>query len=333
MAVDVANWGAYFGSRTELAVMRRRREQGIESLSFLDIITCGFGAILLLLIITKPVPDSTDFATQDRDLSSAIAQLRQAIATLQANATGIRSRLADVATPDALTISINSQLRRTIEDAKQALEQLKMSNRALEVVRDTQKKTTIQVTTAPEERDEEVGGIPVDSKYVIFVVDTSGSMAEIWPNVTVTMERILDIHPKVLGFQIMNDNGNLLFQTTRNKWLKDTPGSRNRIKQALQRWNSFSNSSPAEGLEMAMRKYANRYPDISIYIVGDDYTGDSYETVIGTLETLNRDPKSGRPKVRVHSLGFFSPHGSDRFATLMRYIAERNRGAFIGLPN
>jgi hypothetical protein len=35
--------------------MRRRRDVAEFSVSFLDVICCGFGAIILLLIITKTV--------------------------------------------------------------------------------------------------------------------------------------------------------------------------------------------------------------------------------------------------------------------------------------
>ena len=48
--------------------------------------------------------------------------------------------------------------------------------------------------------DEEIAGIPVDRRYVIFVVDTSGSMKQIWSDVSKVMNKILEIHPKVDGF-------------------------------------------------------------------------------------------------------------------------------------
>ena len=82
---------------------------------------------------------------------------------------------------------------------------------------------SIRETTTPKQRDPEVGGIPVDSEYVIFIVDTSGSMMEIWDYVVDVMDRVIDIHPKVKGFQIMNDNGNYLFASTRRQWLPDNP--------------------------------------------------------------------------------------------------------------
>ena len=68
-----------------------------------------------------------------------------------------------------------------------------------------------------------VGGIPVDSEYIIFVVDTSGSMqADNWENAQNVMKEILDIYPKVKGLQILDDEGKPMFSSTRGQWLQDT---------------------------------------------------------------------------------------------------------------
>jgi hypothetical protein len=52
---------------TGLAMKIKRRETEVFSLSFLDVICCGFGAIILLLVLTervgRPVADR-DFARE-----------------------------------------------------------------------------------------------------------------------------------------------------------------------------------------------------------------------------------------------------------------------------
>ncbi len=85
-------------------------------------------------------------------------------------------------------------------------QELAAQKEGLETVQTSLRKAAITPATA-ERRDEEVGGIPVDSDYVIFIVDTSGSMQNIWSRVTSEMKSVLAIHPKVKGFQIMNDMG------------------------------------------------------------------------------------------------------------------------------
>ena len=310
---------------------KKRRFIEAEGLAFLDIITCGFGAIILLLIVVKPVPDFIDFVEEEMDLSAAIESGAAAVAMLTAELDGLRAELSEIPQPE--NQQTDSQIDQSIETAKTALQELKSSSEALELVKQTEHKTSILQTTNPKQRDPEVGGIPVDSEYVIFIVDTSGSMGEIWDHVVDVMDRVIDIHPKVKGFQIMNDNGNYLFASTRRQWLPDTPASRKNVKKGLRHWQSFSNSSPVEGLEIALRTYGNKRNKISIYIVGDDYTGSSYDSVINTLQRLNINKTTGEAKVRVHSIGFLSPYGSHRFPTLMRAVVEQNRGAFLGLPN
>ena len=64
--------------------MKKRRDTDIFSLSFLDIITCGFGAIILLLVITKTgipaasieaAPETTDNGLI-RDLQKKLFEIR-----------------------------------------------------------------------------------------------------------------------------------------------------------------------------------------------------------------------------------------------------------------
>ena len=177
-------------------------------------------------------------------------------------------------------------------------------------------------------KDKEIGGIPVDSEYVVFIIDTSGSMKAIWDKVTKELINILNIHPKVKGFQILNDNGLHLLGAYENKWIPDTPSRRNNILNILKNWNSASNSSPVEGLEVALKRYTSKKHNTSIYIFGDEFTGGSYTPVFSTIKKL-----SSRKNIRISGVGFISQGASnDRFATLMREITENNNGTFLGLP-
>ena len=64
----------------------------------------------------------------------------------------------------------------------------------------------------PKKMTRSVGGIPVDSEYIVFIIDTSGSMQRnAWRLVQKKMRETLEIYPKVKGIQIMNDMGNFLF--------------------------------------------------------------------------------------------------------------------------
>jgi hypothetical protein len=188
-----------------------------------------------------------------------------------------------------------------------------------------------------------VGGVPVDSEYVIFVIDTSGSMQRFaWPLLLRKMSQILDAYPKVKGMQVMNDEGVYMFSSYAGKWIPDTAGRRQAVLQRLASWNAYSNSSPVEGIEAAIKQHAKGNLKISIYVLGDEFTGSSVEAVLRAVDYMNSRDASGAKHVRIHAIGFptlFAQAGQSefpetttvRFAMLMRAICDRNGGAFVGL--
>jgi hypothetical protein len=185
--------------------------------------------------------------------------------------------------------------------------------------------------------DESVAGLPVDSEYVIFVIDTSGSMANYeWQLMQRKMQEVLDAYPTVKGWQVMNDEGTYLFPSYRGRWLPDTPAQRKLVIERLRDWFPFSNSNPVEGIVEAIRTYAPTGQKISIYYFGDEFTGSSIDAVVKTVDMINRDDGSGHRLVRIHALGFpVRPDApqvtSIRYSTLMRILCERNGGTFVGL--
>ena len=157
-------------------------------------------------------------------------------------------------------------------------------------------------------------------------------MREIWDRVTAEVINVINIHPKVKGFQILNDNGMHILSAYEGKWIPDTPRRRKNVIKLFRSWNSASNSSPVEGLEVALKRYAKPNISLSIYIFGDEYSGGSYDPVINALIRLNTSKLTGKRLARVHAIGFISNHSTGRFGTLMREVTRRNNGTFIALP-
>ena len=63
-------------------------------------------------------------------------------------------------------------------------------------------------------KDAVIGGIPVDSEYIVFVIDTSGSMVAVsWPTVIKKVKEVLSVYPNVKGIQVVNDMGNYMFRS------------------------------------------------------------------------------------------------------------------------
>ena len=192
----------------------------------------------------------------------------------------------------------------------------------------------------PPEKTSRVGGIPVDSEYIIFIIDTSGSMQRnAWALVQKKMRETLQIYPKVKGIQVLNDMGEYMFSQYRGKWIPDSPARRRAILSRLAGWQAFSNSSPVEGITAAIRTYYSRDKKISLYIFGDEFSGPAIQPVVDEVDRLNRAGSIGSRLVRIHAVGFpvvmqyTDKRGNtgERFAALMRVLCNRNGGTFVGL--
>jgi hypothetical protein len=137
----------------------------------------------------------------------------------------------------------------------------------------------------------------------------------------------------------MNDMGQYMFPRYAGKWIPDTPARRRAILDQLRRWDAFSNSSPVEGITRAIKGFATPDKRVSIYVFGDEFTGESIDEVVHTVARINRMDDDETPRVRIHAIGFptvFTQPGvreytGVRFATLMRLLCHENAGTFVGL--
>jgi len=311
--------------------MKKSKRGNLEifSLSFLDIVSCGFGAVVLLVLISKPLE-----APESPDLDATKAILSQVV-TAQGNVTKASQALQQKEAELARLKHINSLIQASKSSASSqlgaklnTLEKLDGDLDGLSLVQASLQRASIRPSSSTI-RDAEVGGIPVDSDYIIFIVDTSGSMLNIWPRVSQELVNVLKIHPKVKGFQIMNDNGMHLISSYAGKWIPDSPQRRKAVMKMFRSWRSASNSSPVEGLKVALKRYARANRSLSIYIFGDDYSGSSYTPVIQAIDQQNHS--NGKTLARIHAIGFMSQYTTNRFSILMREITKRNNGTFLAL--
>jgi hypothetical protein len=327
--------------------MPKRRPAPEISLSFLDVICCGFGAVILLLMITKTVePQVLEESTVIAE--GRVAELTEQLFEIRGETTVLNRDLA--AKQEQI-----SEFEEQIAILQGALASSKSRYDSLQTTRNANSIVEAQLAIARQELSEEeerllgrdaerknqlIGGIPVDSEYIIFIIDTSGSMfAYAWDRMLREMEATLNIYPNVKGIQVMNDMGNYLFSRYAGQWIPDTPARRQLILRNLANWNAFSNSSPVEGITQAVRSFYDRDKKISIYVFGDEFTGRSIEDVVLTVDKLNAEARTGERRVRIHAVGFpvqfiRPPELQDtgiRFATLMRELTHRNGGTFVGL--
>jgi hypothetical protein len=321
-----------------------RRETEIFSISFLDCITCGLGSVVLLLVLSEiKTPQDT---TENADAAAQISKLQEELIEITGQ-TEIINR--DLTARQRQLSEEKLRIARLQGDLSDVKGKYNASKQEADVANEIEGKLVSARQTLTEEmkrllgrgfqrkKDDTIGGIPVDSEYIIFIIDTSGSMFNyVWPMMLQKVEETLNLYPQVKGFQVMNDEGTYMFPGFRGKWIPDTPAQRKTVVDRLRSWNAFSNSSPIEGIVEAIRTYYSKDKKISLYVFGDEFTGSSIDSVIKGVDVINRDDEHGERRVRIHAIGFpvrpdAPQYTSIRFATLMRILCAKNGGTFVGL--
>ena len=342
--------GAGGGNRRHLHVavgglaMIRRRDLEEIGLSFLDVICCGFGAIILLLMIVKivepivleePEVDLEGIVAQKQDSLHAIrGQTRELTRQLSDEERQLALELAQLARVEQELRDVLSRFETTQEEAERQMQERSSYARAKQSLSDEMERLLgLDFTRA----DNTIGGITVDSEYVVFVIDTSGSMySYAWNLVRRKVSETLAIYPRVKGIQVMNDMGDYMFSQYAGQWIPDSDAIRRNIVQRMGTWNVHSNSSPVEGIERAISVFYAEDKKISIYVFGDDFQGESIETVVDRVDRMNRVDDTGARRVRIHAVGFpvvLGTRTGDRFAALdaRTHLPQRRhlRGAAV----
>ncbi|RUO29496.1 VWA domain-containing protein [Aliidiomarina sanyensis] len=307
----------------------------IFNLSFLDIIACAFGAIVLLVLLAKNNEVPAELSAED--VAIRIEQLMAAqnrVAALQSQLETQQDELISAQTQAASTLDAEQLLESSIPRAQQSLARLQGQAQSLrEEIRREQAR--LNVASVPETPSLNVGGIPTDAEYVIFVIDTSGSMSvgRGWQQVTSVVGDIIRNHPELKGFQVMSADGDFMFSNTSGRWLTDSESMRRRTIQGLQNFRG-GGSAPEVGMKRALQLYRNSPGKISMYVFGDDFRPGTMDAIVTEITDLNRGP-DGQPRWRIHGVGFHRERWGDapQFAAFMKAVVDRNRGAFVALPS
>ena len=321
--------------------MKRR---GLEEigLSFLDVICCGFGAIILLMMIVKTV-EVVPLEDPLIDLDGLVLELQDALHRIQGETRVLTRQVSAEQRQLQRDLAILAQIEREIndllgrhramsEEAERQLQERKLFARAKQsLTEEMERLLGLDFVRA----SNTIGGITVDSEYIIFVIDTSGSMQTFaWRLVQRKVRETLEIYPRVKGIQVLNDMGDYMFPEYAARWIPDSQSIRNQVVARMEGWQPYSNSSPVEGITRAVETFYAEDKKISIYVFGDDYSGDSIERVVDRVDQVNLVDDTGARRVRIHAVGFpvrVGDASGNRFAALMRELTYRNNGTFVGL--
>ena len=233
--------------------MKEKKTTEVFSMSFLDIMACGFGALVLILLISEfneleiienkytynlflkkqdeVVTKTNQLNDVDRELTSKIKNL----ISIQDELDKVKSNLKN---------------RANVVQSLTELSQLKQSQ--IIVKNEDQKEPKEQVVAS---------GIRIDSRYLIFIIDNSGSMVEgaPWSRVVKEIETIIMTFPSLEGFMIMNDTGKTIVGG--GNWVKPTKANRIDAVNKLKRVNAMTNSNPIPAIEKSINIYGRKYDD------------------------------------------------------------------------
>src|SRR3954469_1862148 len=169
-----------------MSIANKRRETEVFSLAFLDCICCGFGAVILVFILTVSQKQNVDKA----DVDAA----RDRLKSVQQNVTMTQQELDRLA-----QILAAAQLELQDINAKSTQDQLKLTDRKRELLlmlqqtvalKDSlhsllgEKKALPTEDVAPPvpipniDRRQYLTGVKLQGEFVVFLVRTSGSMLD-----------------------------------------------------------------------------------------------------------------------------------------------------------
>ncbi|MBO6948494.1 MAG: hypothetical protein JJ855_11010 [Rhodospirillales bacterium] len=191
--------------------MRRHRKTEGFNLAFLDIMSCGLGAIILVFMLVKHNVDNSVLETEllTADLERLLAQqeeLRSKIETTENQKVAIEKQIASVS-------SDIDKVRSTLEELKrQAAQEQSKKSELEEQIKKTEIPKTPDVVEIPKEGEQEyLIGLRVEGPKIGILVDSSSSMTD---------QRLIDVIRRKNGSDAHKKAGPK-WQRTRDivKWL------------------------------------------------------------------------------------------------------------------
>ena len=326
----------------------KRRQIEVFSLSFLDCLCCGFGAILLLFLLS--IGSGKAGAERPAD-EETLQEMRQELAQIESDITE-KSELLERLKNRQKTLAKQQELELMSEEMEATLSKLQIEFDArqeqlsIEQLANTEANRILQ---SFEYEDLPPVGLPSDATHVAFIIDTSGSMRnqvsnELHYGVAKQISDLLDSLPEVKKIQFLDSSGNYMLRDRKGFWLGDTPGLRKLALRGVLNYSNLSISDPEPGIRRALvdlKPYVAPNDYMSLYVIGDDFRG-STQSFLLKLDRLNpKLPGTGARAVSISGIGFPTSKdpfqlgalkGNTRFANIMREIAEAHNGVLILRP-
>lgn len=315
--------GLFHHNPTKMA-MRRNRE--IFSLSFLDIMACSFGAILLIILISN-------FSEYEEPDLEALNKFRQTekIKENQAIEANLKNTLSNLRNENTILSEELELVERNISRNSNLIKKIK--NETDEIKNQT-------IDTGIEKEVSNVGGIKVDADYVIFIIDVSGSMIDCgpWSRVVNQVNQLLDVFPNLKGFNVFTDGGRKIIPSV-DKWLEFNQINKQQLGVLVKTPPAISSASnPIVGLKKAISGYVDK-EKVSIFILGDDIL--TTTRIEDEFKSLERVLDGKEDLVSINAISFLTHYNCNisygtitedqnyRFINLMENLTFKYNGSLI----
>tara|TARA_B100001094_G_C18172938_1_gene796221 strand:- start:509 stop:1456 length:948 start_codon:yes stop_codon:yes gene_type:complete len=312
--------------------VKEKKTSEVFSMSFLDIMACGFGALVLILLISEFneveiienkytanlfLKKQDEMVTKTNQLNNIDEELTTKIKNL-------------ISIQDELN-NVKNKLRNRANIVEELSELSQVRQSKISLKKDDQKKPVEQVVAS---------GIRIDSRYLIFIIDNSGSMVEgaPWSRVVKEIETIIMTFPSLEGFMVMNDTGKTIVGS--GSWVEPTKSNRLDAIKKLKSVSAMTNSNPIPAIEKSINIYGKKYDDVGIFIIGDDIR-ENKNVDLRLLQINKLNTKDdGSKYVRINALGFLTSRrlslqgyafedDNTKYLTLMRELTEQNGGTLV----
>ena len=300
-------------------------------MSFLDIMPCGFGALVLILLISE---------FQETEIKVVINDANKLLDTNDLMETRINELSVIDDKIDTELIEL-SQINNNIKKLKIILKKRQLISKNLNDLASDNEYSINKKRSAKQNQpieQNEASGIKIDSRYLVFIIDNSGSMQTSgpWSRVLQEIDSIIQTFPSLEGYLILNDAGKTIHGGS--PWLKPSKSNRstsiNLLKANPNKYMSLSN--PVIALKVAINRYGVNYKDVGVFVVGDDVLDNNrIENISNDILKLNSLP-GGLKKVRINAIAFLTAKDEAiyeqqnmNYLILMRELTEQSGGALV----
>jgi von Willebrand factor type A domain len=265
---------------------------------------------------------------------------------------------------DEVTRSVGDQSKMQAKidalekDIKAERTKLDEANVTIIDLQGTKAKLADKVNKLQIETENKFAGIAMTGKNVVFLVDMSGSMdrtdentlaPEKWGTVRDTVCKVMRSIPDLEKFQVILFSGKVRYLLESTDWIVyEKEKSIDRIHKAITAVKPAEDTNLYAGLEEAF-KFRDKGLD-TIYFFSDGLptsgpgmtpvqertlTNDTERSTLlsrhirRTLATTWNRPETGKPKVRINSVGFF--YESPDVGAFLWALSRENDGSFVGM--